>query len=315
MLLLSSRFTQAATNEERIARELQEANLKLTGMNANLEQIVLERTHALSAAHEDLRLSYERLLHSEEGRKKLLAYITHDLRMPLSSMLGYVEAVMDMVKPERNEQYLKYIRDNTIRINRMIGELSFLSHLETGQVEYRMEPVQVTPFLRGFYEQYELVVRDAGLDFDLDIGDTAEPGADLPVARIDTQRLEQALFNLVSNAMKFTPGGGLVRLALAVDEVNATRCAVISVQDTGMGIPPEQLEQIFDRNYRVDRPGLDMGVEGSGLGLAICREIVQAHGGSVRAESDGKTGSIFPGHIAVDSGSRRVTIEWTHTKL
>ncbi|WP_036730830.1 sensor histidine kinase [Paenibacillus sp. FSL R7-277] len=293
MLLLSSRFTQAATNEERIARELQEANLKLTGMNANLEQIVLERTHALSAAHEDLRLSYERLLHSEEGRKKLLAYITHDLRMPLSSMLGYVEAVMDRVKPESNEQYLQYIRDNTIRINRMIGELSFLSHLETGQVEYRMVPVQVTPFLRGFYEQYELVVRDAGLDFDLDIGDTADLGAGLPVARIDSQRLEQALFNLVSNAMKFTPGGGLVRLALAVDEVNATRCAVISVQDSGMGIPPEQLEQIFDRNYRVDRPGLDMGVEGSGLGLAICREIVQAHGGSVRAESDGKTGSIF----------------------
>ncbi|MEK3712738.1 sensor histidine kinase [Paenibacillus sp. FSL R7-0333] len=293
MLLLSSRFTRAATNEERIARELQEANLKLTGMNANLEQIVLERTHALSAAHEDLRLSYERLLHSEEGRKKLLAYITHDLRMPLSSMLGYVEAVMDRVKPESNEQYLKYIRDNTIRINRMIGELSFLSHLETGQVEYRMELVQVTKFLRGFYEQYELVVRDAGLDFDLDIGDTVDLGAGLPVARIDSQRLEQALFNLVSNAMKFTPGGGLVRLVLDVDEVNDTRCVVISVQDSGMGIPPEQLEQIFDRNYRVDRPGLDMGVEGSGLGLAICREIVQAHGGSVRAESDGKTGSIF----------------------
>lgn len=156
-----------------------------------------------------------------------------------------------------------------------------------------MAPVQVTPFLRGFYEQYELVVRDAGLDFDLDIGDTADLGAGLPVARIDSQRLEQALFNLVSNAMKFTPGGGLVRLALAVEEVNATRCAVISVQDSGMGIPPEQLEQIFDRNYRVDRPGMDMGVEGSGLGLAICREIIQAHGGSVRAESDGKTGSIF----------------------
>ncbi|MEK4045111.1 ATP-binding protein [Paenibacillus sp. FSL H8-0048] len=293
MLLLSSRFTRAATNEERIARELQEANHKLTGMNANLEQIVLERTRALSVAHEDLRLSYERLLHSEEGRKKLLAYITHDLRMPLSSMLGYVEAVIDRVKPEHNEQYLRYIRDNTIRINRMIGELSFLSHLETGQVEYRIEPVQVMQFLRGFYEQYELVVRDAGLDFALNIGDTEASSADQPVARIDTQRLEQALFNLVSNAMKFTPDGGLVRLALTVDEVNDTRSAVISVQDSGIGIPPAQLEQIFDRNYRVDRPGVDMGVEGSGLGLAICREIVQAHGGSVRAESDGKTGSIF----------------------
>ncbi|TVY03144.1 ATP-binding protein [Cohnella terricola] len=293
MMLLSSRFTRAASNEERIARELQNANNKLTEMNMNLERTVQERTQALSAAHDDLRLSYDQLLQSEQGRKKLLAYITHDLRMPLSSMLGYVEAVQDRVKPERNDQYLKYIRENTIRINRMIEELSFLSHLETGQVSYRMEPVHVVHFLRRFYEQYELVVRDAGLDFRLDCGDEEDQGSDSPVVVMDGQRLEQALFNLVSNAMKFTPGGGAVRIALTVDEVNLTRYAIISVQDSGMGIPPEQLEQIFDRNYRYDQPGAEMGVEGSGLGLAICREIVQAHGGTVRAESDGKTGSIF----------------------
>ncbi len=293
MILLSSRFTRAATNEERIARELQEANNKLTEMNMNLEQTVQERTQALSAAHDDLRTSYDQLLLSEQGRKKLLAYITHDLRMPLSSMLGYVEAVQDSVKPERNEQYLKYIQDNTIRINRMIEELSFLSHLETGQVSYRMMPVHAASFLRRFFEQYELVVRDAGLDFRLDYRDVEDQGSNSPVVVMDAQRLEQALFNLVSNAMKFTSSGGMVRIALTMDEVKDSRYAIISVQDSGMGIPPEQLEQIFDRNYRVDQPGVEKGIEGSGLGLAICREIVQAHGGTVRAESDGKTGSIF----------------------
>ncbi|MFD0960900.1 ATP-binding protein [Paenibacillus chungangensis] len=293
MVLLSSRFTRTASNEERITRELQDANNKLTEMNMNLERTVQERTQALSAAHDDLRSSYDQLLQSEQGRKKLLAYITHDLRMPLSSMLGYVEAVQDRVKPERNEQYLKYIRDNTIRINRMIEELSFLSHLETGQVSYRMESVHVIHFLRGFYEQYELVVRDAGLDFMLDYSDVQDQGPHSPVVEMDAQRLEQALFNLVSNAMKFTSRGGMVRISLAVDEVDHIRYANISVQDSGTGIPPEQLEQIFDRNYRYDRPGAEMGVEGSGLGLAICREIVQAHGGTVRADSDGKTGAIF----------------------
>ncbi|OUS78529.1 hypothetical protein B1748_00160 [Paenibacillus sp. MY03] len=293
MILLSSRFTRAASNEERIARELQDSNDKLTEMNMNLERIVQERTHALSAAHDDLRTSYDQLLQSEQGRKKLLAYITHDLRLPLSSMLGYVEAVQDMVKPERNKQYLAYIRDNTIRINRMIEELSFLSHLETGQVSYRMKPVHTGRFLRRFYEQYELVVRDAGLHFKLDIGETEDQGPEMPVVEMDAQRLEQALFNLVSNAMKFTSSGGVVRISLAVDEVDHTRFAIISVQDSGMGIPPEQLEQIFDRNYRYDRPGMDKGVEGSGLGLAICREIVHAHGGTVRAESDGQTGTTF----------------------
>lgn len=293
MILLSSRFTRAASNEERIARELQDANKKLTEMNMNLERTVQERTQALSAAHDDLRTSYDQLLHSEQGRKKLLAYITHDLRMPLSSMLGYVEAVQDSVKPERNEQYLKYIQDNTIRINRMIEELSFLSHLETGQVSFQMKPVHVIHFLRSFFEQYELVVCDAGLDFILDIGDAEDHRFNLPVVEMDAQRLDQALFNLVSNAMKFTSRGGLVRIALAVEEMNHTRYAIISVQDSGIGVPPDQLDKIFDRNYRYDGPGVWKGIEGSGLGLAICREIVQAHGGTVRAESDGKTGLII----------------------
>ncbi|PYE48869.1 hypothetical protein HUB98_16350 [Paenibacillus barcinonensis] len=293
MILLSSRFTRTASNEERISRELQDANDKLIEMNTGLERTVDERTRALSTAHDDLRTSYDRLLHSEQGRKKLLAYITHDLRMPLSSMLGYVEAIQDRVKPERNEQYLKYIRENTIRINRMIEELSFLSHLETGQVSYRMEPVQIIPFLHDFFEQYELVVRDAGLDFILDIGDVEEQRSNLPVVEMDAKRVEQALFNLVSNAMKFTSSGGLVRIALSVEEVNHARHAIISIQDSGMGIPSDQLEQIFERNYRYDRPGLGNGIEGSGLGLAICREILLAQGGTVRAESDGKMGAAF----------------------
>lgn len=293
MILLSSRFTRAASNEERIARELQIANNKLIEMNMNLEQTVQERTQALSAAHDDLRSSYDQLLRSEQGRKKLLAYITHDLKLPLSSMLGYVEAVQDKVKPERNDQYLKYIRDNTIRVNRMIEELSFLSHLETGQVSYRMEPMEVSHFLRGFYEQYELVVRDAGLNFILDLSAANNQENAAIVAQMDTQRLEQALFNIVSNAMKFTASGGEVRISLAVQEEKNARYAVISVQDSGIGVPPDQLEQIFDRNYRYERPGRSKSVVGSGLGLAICREIIQAHGGTVRADSDGETGSIF----------------------
>jgi len=160
-----------------------------------------------------------------------------------------------------------------------------------------MEPVHVIRFLRGFFEQYELVVRDAELDFMLDIGDVEDQRLSLPVVEMDEQRLEQALFNLVSNAMKFTSRGGLVRIGLAVDEVNDIQYAIVSVQDSGTGIPQEQLEQIFDRNYKYGRPGLEQGVEGSGLGLAICREIIQAHGGAVRAESDGKTGAIF--HVSL----------------
>ena len=213
--------------------------------------------------------------------------------MPLSNMLGYVEAVQDQIKPERNEQYLKYIRENTIKVNRMIEELSFLSHLETGQVSFNMEQVRVSHFLQDFYEQYELVVRDAGLHFILDFQDQEDDLANSLVVEMDIQRVDQALFNLVSNAMKFTPMGGLVRIALSMEDMNNKNYAVISVQDSGIGIPQDQLEQIFNRNYRYQQPGVQNEIEGSGLGLAICREIIQNQGGIVRAESDNKTGSTF----------------------
>lgn len=293
IFLLSSRFTRAALNEERIKLELRDANNKLTEMNTNLEFTVKERTRALSTAHDNLRTSYERLLHFEQGRKKLLAYFTHDLRMPLSNMLGYVEAVQDKIKPERNEQYLKYIRENTIKVNRMIEELSFLSHLETEQVPFNMEQVRVTYFLKDFYQQYELVVLDAGLNFILDFHDQEDYLANQLVVEMDIQRSDQALFNLVSNAMKFTSMGGLVRIALSREKVDNKNYAVISVEDSGIGIPQDQLEQIFNRNYRYKQPGVINEIEGSGLGLAICREIIQTQGGMVRAESDNKTGSIF----------------------
>lgn len=90
------------------------------------------------------------------------------------------------------------------------------------------------------FEQYELVVLDAGLDFTLDIGRGEDQRADFPHIEIDEQRLEQALFNLVSNAMKFTSTGGIIRLALAVDETEDPSNVIISVQDSGMGIPPDQ---------------------------------------------------------------------------
>jgi signal transduction histidine kinase len=129
-----------------------------------------------------------------------------------------------------------------------------LSQLETGQISYRKEPVHVIPFLRRFYDQYELVVRDAGLDFNLGIGKTEDSHPDTLVEEMDAQRVEQVLYNLVSNAMKFTPAGGTVRIELDVDTANEPRCAIIRVQDTGT--PPEQLEQIFERHYRYERPGI-----------------------------------------------------------
>jgi len=297
MYLLSSRFTRAVTNEEKSAHQLQQANEKLMDINRNLEQIVAERTRELSETHADLQASYTQLLRSEEGRKKLLSYITHDLKAPLSSMLGYVEAVQDNVKPERNEQYLQYVHNKTIWLNRMIEDLSFLSHLETGQIPYDMRPVDLVLFLRHVYEQYELVVKDAGLRFILEGPLLGESDSKPLMVHADPQRLEQVLFNLITNALKFSTPGGTLRMSYRTYEAARPLQATISVSDQGIGIPADRLGSIFERNYKYHPQGAEKAAEGSGLGLAICREIVQAHGGDIRAESDGASGSTF--HITI----------------
>jgi signal transduction histidine kinase len=291
MYLLSSRFAKAVSNEEKAARELASANEQLQEINRSLEQKVEERTRELSLAHDDLQHAYERLLQSEEGRKKLLSYLTHDLKTPLSSMIGYVEALQDNVRPEKQATYLKYVYDRAIWLNRMIEDLSLLSSLETGQIAMHKRPILIEPFIRQFWEKYELVLEEAGLKGEMHV-DPAFHSANPPLVHVDPMRLEQVLANLLSNAMKFTPTGGAVRLSLDLQE-GSERQVMICLSDTGIGIEREHLERIFERHFKRYPVGVDRDRSGSGLGLAISKEIVELHDGKIWAESNGRDGSSF----------------------
>lgn len=292
--VLSSRFAKASANEEKAVRQLAAINQELLHMNQNLEHIVSERTSELSAANERLREAYDRLLLSEEGRKKLLSYITHDLKAPISTMLGYVEAVQDNVKPEKNSIYLKYVYEKTVWLNRMIEDLSFLSHLETSQIPFTMRAVSIEEVLRDFWQTYEPVIQDAELRGELRLN---EPSSEDPARAwqvwADPLRIEQALSNLLSNALKFTPQGGTISLSLVYREIEGAPHAVIGLADTGVGIPPERLGRIFERNVRHYPHDFAEKSVGSGLGLAISKEIVETHRGSIWAESTGRDGSTF----------------------
>lgn len=292
MYLLSSRFAKTAANEEQAALELAAMNNKLLHVNQNLEQLVVERTSELLAAHEHLRDAYDRLLHSEEGRKKLLSYITHDLKTPLSTMLGFVEAVQDNINPDKNPRYLKYVYEKTVWLNRMIEDLSFLSQLETSQVSFAKRAMRMEEVVREFWQHYEPVIQDAGLRSECSIARPPGHQAALQVWA-DPQRLEQVLSNFLSNALKFTQPGGTIGLSLAYEDMQGVLHAVIGIADTGIGIPPERLDHIFERNYKHYPQGFELGTMGSGLGLAIAKEIVEAHDGQIWAESSGKDGSTF----------------------
>jgi len=303
MYLLSSRFARAVANEEKAARQLAITNEQLQEVNRSLEQKVAERTRDLSQAHDDLRLAYDRLLQSEEGRKKLLSYLTHDLKAPISSMIGYVEALQDNVRPEKHETYLKYVYDRAIWLNRMIEDLSLLSSLETGQITMHKRTIPIEPFVRQFWEKYELVLEESGLkgELSVDPGLPSEPPA---LVHVDPMRLEQVLANLLSNAMKFTASGGFVRLSLRLADKDdgGRQHVLICLSDTGIGIHQDHLERIFDRHFKRYPVGVDQERTGSGLGLAISKEIVELHDGRIWAESNGRDGSSFWIELPTASG-------------
>jgi signal transduction histidine kinase len=291
MYLLSSRFTRAAAGEERAGRELALANERLQEANRNLEHKVAERTRELSLAYDDLRSAYDQLFQSEGGRKKMLSYLTHDLKAPLSSMIGYVEALQDNVKPENHAAYLSYVYDRAVWLNRMIEDLSLLSSLETGQISMNKAAVPVEPFIRQFWEKYELVLEEAGLHEEIHVNPAIGSG-DPPIVHVDPVRLEQVLANLLSNAMKFTAPGGSIRLTLTIRDMDGPH-AWICMSDTGIGIRQEHLEHIFERHFKRYPVGFGQENAGSGLGLAISKEIVELHDGKIWVESNGRDGSSF----------------------
>jgi two-component system, OmpR family, phosphate regulon sensor histidine kinase PhoR len=168
------------------------------------------------------------------------------------------------------------------RLGRLVQQLLDLSKLESGEVPLRREPVPLAPLVGEVLS--EIDVARGGREVAL----TSELADDLPPIDVDRERVHQVLFNLVDNAVRFTPPGGEVRI-----EAHRHNGAVeVSVADTGVGIPAEALPRLFERFYRVD-PSRSREDGGTGIGLAIARSVVEAHGGSITASSEPGEGSRF----------------------
>ncbi|MEW6324421.1 MAG: ATP-binding protein [Nitrospirota bacterium] len=220
----------------------------------------------------------------ERVRKDFVANVSHELKTPLTSIKGYVEALLDGAKddPGRCAQFLGVIQKHTENLNAILSDLLQLSTIESGVYQWRRDPVEVADLL----ERAARVLRPVAERRRQTL--TVRPcEASLRVIG-DRQRLTDALVNLLDNAVKYTPDGGAVTL-----EAQAADDAVqIAVADTGIGIPPKELSRIFERFYRVDRarsrePG------GTGLGLAIVKHVIEAHGGQIAVQSEVGKGSRF----------------------
>ncbi|MFD2672179.1 cell wall metabolism sensor histidine kinase WalK [Marinicrinis sediminis] len=213
----------------------------------------------------------------DQSRREFVANVSHELRTPLTTIKSYLEALDEgvMDDPELANKFLGVTRNETERMIRLVNDLLHLSRFDSKQAVLHKQAASVEDMLEIVADRFSFQLQQK----DIDIALILEDG--LPDAYVDSDAMDQVLDNLVSNAIKYTPAGGQIRLeayAVPGDWI------AFKVQDTGVGIPKKDLERIFERFYRVDKArSRDMG--GTGLGLSIAREIVRAHGGTIRLES------------------------------
>lgn len=218
----------------------------------------------------------------ETVRRDFISNVSHELRTPLASLKALTETLRDgaLEDPEAARRFLARIETEVDALTQMAAELLELTRIESGQLPLEWGTVEPARLLEAAAERMRAQAERAGLTLHV------EAAADLPPVRADASRLEQVLVNLIHNAVKFTRPGGEVNLSAAVEGTFVR----FSVQDTGVGIPSDDLERIFERFYKADRA---RSGGGTGLGLSISRHIVKAHGGRIWAESREGYGSTF----------------------
>lgn len=222
----------------------------------------------------------------EDNRKALIANISHDLKTPMTSIEGYVEALLerDDLSEAKKRRYLKVIANNTDYMRRLIDDLFLFSKLDMQKLGFDFEKMSVRPFLRDMMEE-------SGLDLDerhISFSYCDELEEDV-YAKLDAKRFHQIIVNIMGNAVKYGPREGLaidVRLYRQADDF------CIDIRDNGPGIPREKVPHIFEQFYRVDDERTK-DFSGTGLGLAISRELAEAHGGRVSVASSVGEGTCF----------------------
>jgi two-component system phosphate regulon sensor histidine kinase PhoR len=224
-----------------------------------------------------------RLKKLESARQEFVANVSHELRTPLSLIKGYVETLLDGARdnPEVATKFLQTIDRNAERLKLLIEDLLTISELESGHVKLNLSTVALSPVVAKVLEDFK--ARAAAKSVKL-----VNQAPDLAV-RADVDRLEQVLGNLVDNAIKY--GGAECTVTVGGNAQEGGQVQVF-VQDDGLGIPPEALDRVFERFYRVDKArSREQG--GTGLGLAIVKHLIQSHGGRVWATSEPGRGTTF----------------------
>jgi two-component system phosphate regulon sensor histidine kinase PhoR len=292
------------------ARTGQEAEIVLTnGRCLNVEASVAGGEKDNEACAVLVFHDITELRRLEHIRKDFVANVSHELRTPLTSIKGYVEALLDGGKddPETSARFLDIILKQSDRLNLILEDLLQLSKIESGQVQFKQEPLHIGSVVDRTIAMIKPLADKKQHRLQ------AQVDADLPLINGDQERLVQVLANLLDNAIKYTPEGGQITVSARRIPASARRTpdepragVELTVTDTGIGIPEKDRPRVFERFYRVDKArSRELG--GTGLGLAIVKHIVEGHGGHIRVEGNVPNGSRFVVRLPAEPEDRDYT--------
>ncbi len=259
----------------------------------NIKQLneELKETNRLLEIERDREKEHVRVLEELNVMKnEFVSSVSHELRTPLASIIGFAQTLLldpDLPSDIRTE-FLQIIYDEGRRLAKLINDLLDIARIESGRVELERKETDLIPLLNRALQSVAMQAEGKGVDLK-SVSETEE----LP-ASVDPDRLTQVVVNLLGNAVKFTPSGGEVKLSVRIvngKDAVGENGVEIAVADTGLGIPAEDIPHLFEKFYRVRRPGLD--IRGTGLGLAIVKQLVEMHGGTITVESEPNRGSTF----------------------
>ena len=239
-------------------------------------------TQELTRAFNDM---IARMQASQKSQREFVANVSHEMKTPLTAIQGFAQAILDGTADtsDARQKAAQVIYDESGRMQRMVLDLLDLARLDAGTADITMSPVNMFGLLQAVAEKFAPQSQRAGVDIKVDVA------ANLQTITADGDRLAQVFTNLVDNALKFTPRSGLISLRAWVENTEM----LISVMDTGTGIPEQAQAHIFERFYQADPARRGGEKHGAGLGLAIAHEIVQAHGGRISVRSKLGEGTSF----------------------
>ncbi|MBE2197824.1 MAG: HAMP domain-containing histidine kinase [Anaerolinea sp.] len=250
-----------------------------------LAQTLIQERNDLSLLQSQLMRANEKLQQLDQMKTLFLSMAAHDLRTPLTAIMGYAELLQQSdarISVERRHGYLSVIRAQADRINRLVDDILNVDQIERGLLRLDWTEGDVNALVREIADILSFLMAGQRQTLQLNLAEGAI------MVRMDVQRMQQVLYNLLSNAIKYTPGGGQITVVTRREGDTA----VLEIADTGLGMTPEQIVRLFELYYRTDE-ARERKILGTGLGLFIVRSLVEAHGGRVSVQSAQNVGTVF----------------------